>query len=85
MREWIDVNDRLPELTEVVQLGYIADEYNEENPKKWGKFVVDCEIPQSKKFVVAEQKGDDFEEDTGRLMKTGWASNCDNVTHWKDG
>lgn len=81
---WISILDRLPELTETVRMGHKLDEYNEEDSEKWGNFIVDCEFPRSKEVIVAEQKGDDFEEDVGCLMRSGWATNCDNVTHWKD-
>jgi len=82
--KWISVDEQLPELTEQVKMGHVLDEYNEGNLENFGKFVVDCEFLQSREVMVAEKKGDDFEEDVGILTDTGWATNCDNVTHWKD-
>lgn len=83
MAEWIDVEKELPKLTETVKIGHRLDEYNEEDFNRWGEFITDCEFLQSEEVIVAEQKGDGFEEDTGRLFDSGWSSDCDNVTHWK--
>ena len=83
MSNWIRVEDSSPELTEKVRVGHKLHEYNEKDPNRWGEFVVDLEFMQSKEVMVAEQKGDDFEEDVGVLTSDRWVSNCDNVTHWK--
>jgi hypothetical protein len=72
--EWISVDDRLPELTETVNVGHYEGE----------KYIIDHKFPRSKDVIVAEAKGDGFEEDIGYLMRSGWATNCDNVTHWKE-
>ena len=83
MDNWISVNDSLPELTEIRRVGHELHEYNEKDSNLWGEFIVDHVFKSSVEVLVAEQKGDDFEEDVGTLMPKGWASDCDNVTHWK--
>lgn len=71
--KWISVEERLPELSEVVRFGHY----------KGDRFIIDFEKPRSKEVIVAEKKGDGYEEDTGFLLPTGWATDCDYVTHWR--
>ena len=75
MKKWISVEDKLPELTETLRVGHID--------KISGEYIADHEFPRSAEVAVAEQKGEDFEEDIGYLMRAGWSTNCDNVTHWR--
>ena len=67
--DWISVKDRLPPLDETVDI-YVGDEFAMTSP---------C----SKVVWVAEKKGDGFEEDEGYLLRSGWATDCDYVSHWR--
>ena len=71
---WISVDDSLPELTEVLRVGHLDDS---------GKYIVDHTFPRSRDVIVAEKKGNDYEESEGYLTRTGWASDCDYVSHWR--
>ena len=76
MKEWIPVYISLPKIDVPYALGHHEDDFD-------NTWVVDLEGLRSVEVEVAEQKGNFYEEDVGRLHSTGWATNCDNVTHWR--
>lgn len=75
LKKWISVDDKLPELDETIRVGHLDES---------GEYIVDHCFPRSRDVIVAEKKGDNYEETEGYLMRSGWATNCDCVSHWRE-